>query len=291
MTITPKIIRDLKINTIGFVDKGANGASPVLIWKRLDEEAQDMTLDAKILKALEDIHKAVTSKAEGDVTDSPEKLLEQALADLPDNKKKAIMAAIAALYRTEPPKPEPAKPEQAPESEVVAASEASSEGDKKPEPDVGKVLKGLPAEAKSWISKLDTERRALAERVEKAERLVAQHEANARHAEMVELVKSMPFIPGDTEEMVTSLLALKSASQHGFDAMVKKLKSVNEVLKGSKIYTGVGSTREGGDDAASRVAEMTSKRMAEKNEPYEVAYTNILKAHPDLYDEIRKGGN
>lgn len=305
----PNRLRKLKIKTIGFVDKGANGASPVVLWKRHNQEQKMPDLNEKILKSLDELQKTIRASIAKEGAQSPQELFEASLEGLPDDRKAAIMSAYVAAQQAIPPAPaapsdkaegEGDKPEG--EGDKPAIPEEKAEGDK-PEPpkgeeDMSKALEKLPKEARVAIEKMQAdaeiekkrladENAKLAKRLDETEDIIAKQRAEAEHAEMVEVAKRFPHAPGDIEERAVMLSKMKRADDNGYKALVETLEAAEELAK--KGITEKGSSRGGDDnDASAQLDNLAKKRASEKGIAFAKAYRQVVGENRGLYNESQK---
>ena len=306
----PNLLRLLNIRKISFVDAGAAIGAKVAFAKHKDpkmtltpEQIAEITEKiTKILQAPEADPKTekVEVVKEGMAGMDPGALLEDALSDLPDDKKALIMALVGALHRSAPPEvaapaPVAVEVEEAKAEDGQEADEGKA-GDKppiKPEEDepMSKVLKGLTPEADEYIKALaatvEKQKKEIAEATEK----IAKADVAKALAGQVEIAKSFTKVSGDIDKRASLLLGvLNTQGPEAHAELVRTLKSANEMINLDER----GSARAGhvldADGAVGEFEKLVKARMADKEEKYEIAYATVAKAHPKLYSAAKTQG-
>lgn len=290
-----------KLREIHLVDKGAAIGARVVFAKRKDTE-KPMTLKESIMaliaKNLDEV-----LKANGMAGQSPEALLETALAKVPEETRAAVLAAVAAMYQATPPKkeePVKAEPVKAePVKEEPKPAPAPAELPKKEEPvemkkSLEEVLKSLDADSRALLepvlkAKADAEARLV--EVEKAR---AGEVAKRELAEQVDVAKGFAHVPGDVNERAAVLLSVKKQDEKSYAALVQSFKAAEELITKGKSMEAVGSGRstEGSDgETALAKLERMAKELVEKSDKKltrEQAFTRVCKANKDLYNQMER---
>lgn len=241
-------LRLKRLDEISFVDKGASGdgtdSARIVFAKRHDPQPIKETTDTKTESGfMASIIAKLFGKAEGEGEKSADQMLQEFMAQLPEEQQKTLMLIIQALGA----KPDP---------EPTAETEKKEDED----PEVAKVRKAADAR--------DAERLA---RIEKLERHIEQEEAQA-------LAKSMPYLGGSTEENAAGLLAIKKVATPEGRAFLERVFGRVEALAKSALVE-KGSARESlvapGQDPFDARATEIMKRSNEAGNP--VTYAKAYK--------------
>lgn len=243
--------------------------------------AKQAALYPKILEAV--------SKQGGD----PQALLEAALADLPDDKRAAIMAAVAALHQAMPPPAEPPKPAVEPKADEPPIPEEEEE--KLMAKRMEEVVKALSPEMQKAVAPLlaytkqqDAKLEGLTKRLGSTEDKLAGEVAEKRLSAEVEVAKRFPFVPGDVTERAATLLAIRTgAGEEAYKKMVDSFDAANKLAKSGMSAPGTARISDEGDDDSAH-AQMCRKArdLVEKSDKpltFELAYARVAKQNKELY--------
>jgi len=286
----PRVLTELEIDTIGFVDKGANPA-PIVFAKR---------------------HGGASNKG----ATMPSQAFDSAIAALSEEQKVPIMAYVAELQAqaqankpTATPDvnsgmPQPLVPGVAPVAApaataapvpVVVVSEPKPGGtgkadDDKPgekkdddddEQEVAKAIAKLPARVRKRLAEGD----ALATRVAalEDEKLTNAYVAKAR--------REMPYLPGLGHEQAGRMLKSMAATMptEQYAAVEKSFRACSEAIEKSNMFRENGAV---GGDSADAMGKLNAiaKAYCEKDGSLtrEQAFCKAADAHPELVREQRR---
>jgi len=281
----PKILTKLKISGVHFVDKGASGDDEdrpsIAIWKR--KERQTMTAEQAIAKF-----------AKLELPENAQAILEEIQGKL----KPEQWAVLELLFAQAGGVPAP-EPTKEPEPKAEPEPMAEAEGDMPPtDPEADpETEKEEDEEAMKSLAKKHPEiaavLKAQEDRIAKAEKRADESEKRAEVeiekrelAEMVEIAKSMPAIPGDTLEIAKKLQVFKTMltpeefAKHleGQRAIDKALRANGSILKA----VGTGGSDHQGEAAAElrKIADKLQESDPKLNK--RVAMAKARRANPAL---------
>jgi hypothetical protein len=308
----PNLLTLKKLTGIHFVDKGAAISPHVLVVKRASKETQmsfEEILAAAIAKNLAAAF--VAKEGEG----NPQQLLEVALQDLPEDKRAAIMAAVAAMYQAMPPPAAAAAPavpkadEPKPDDEPKPAAPAPEKMEPKPEDAMAKAIAAVPEEHRAVLEKalkgtdkLEAEiakRKALEDEVQSLSETVAKSTADTELAEQLEIAKTFKHVKGDFKKRAAMLLALKKSNKEAYEEMLEHFKSSDALIKKALNKT-EGTSRfdgddGGGDDVSAKdqleklADDLVQKSIIDGKEvDFETAFNRVVKANKGLYVQMVK---
>lgn len=163
----------------------------------------------------------------------------------------------------------------------------------------------LPEAVAKRLADLDAENKALAARVEKAESDAKANEAKANEqaetvAKMLEdrakdaafaVAKGLDKLPGKVEEVAHLLfVAKRKFDADDYTQFEKMLTAMQAQIKASKLFSVAGSDSDAGN--ASKLDQLISKRMSEKNETHAQALRAVTETPEGkaAWAEVR-GGN
>lgn len=277
------VLQDLELSVVellSVVDAGASGdidhrPSIVLVKrgtqvskskppiKLIDRIAKMFAKDPKI--KISAVQAAIRKQAEEEEMDE-EKTLESVLAEMDDEEKAIVVAALAAAAKQEPEEEE----EDEEEEEVAAAIKSLH-------PAIRKQLEA-GAEAATEVAKL-REERDLEECMVKARKLT--HLSGASVEEIGVVLKSIQTLPEDEQKTLNAIL-----------------KSTNQVMATSEIFTEHGTKRPAPDSARAEFEGEIDKALAAdpklvelKRTKPEVARSKAMlvasRTHQDVYKRMR----
>lgn len=300
----PQLLTLKKLRGIHLVDKGAAVGARVVFLKRDNPQEKIMSLKDTILQEVSKILDAAIAKQEPAPASDPIKLIESALAGIKDEStKNALMAAITALYRANPPKP--AEPAPAP-----ALPEKLEE--KKPEMetakrDTGDVLKNLDEKTRAAVEpfikakqEADTKIEELKKRLDESDKVVAEEVSKRELNEQIEIAKKWQLVPGDIPTRAGLLLSVKkNQGEKAYADLVQSFASANELLAKTHKGTSLGDATHGSvdtDDPEESYAKV--KKMAEEIVEKSAgkmtsakALRKIAREQPELWAVARRAGN
>lgn len=276
-----------EIDTVGFVDAGANQLAEVLIWKRAEAPAvlkQEVDMSdatersggklATMFRAVglllnwsdEDVEAVVEEAAIIKAAEEAEMSDVFNVADLPEPAQEAFRALESRATEAE--------------TKLAAAQAELADVVKADEPE--DVMKGLPEEVSKRIDLLE-KRATEAEEIAKAERTARQRAEFAKQAE-----EQLDQLAGEPEDKVDVLAAIYALPDDQRDKVLEMLRGANEVAKTGKVYDEHG--RGGGDETTTAVDKIAAKARAliEKGDfsgSFEQAFDHVLKTDRDLAGE------
>lgn len=246
-------LRNLKIEEISGVDRGANPGAHVLFFKRNEKEPSDMDLK-ELTKKFEDLE-----KAQKDDRATIEKLQAE----------KDTLAALAKMSDAE--KTFYKDLSEAKQAEFI---KADAETRKAQMDDAEAALKKKKADDDS---KTDVEKalapvnKALEEANAKIQKL---EDEKALSAFEKEFDQELPNFGGSADEKQELLKSLKAMPEEARKSVMSNLKKADDI-KG-EYFIEKGTAHRGPDDPVSKLDALAKKRAAEKSEDYSVAYAKVL---------------
>jgi hypothetical protein len=276
-----KALFDLGVDEISVVDKGASGndkVSPkIVIAKRREKDDDERSIAAKLVeqfkKFLGQSDGAETGKAENMLT------LDEVLANIPEEYRAVVLAAIeAAKKEVSTPQP-PAVPAQP----VSMQADGEGEDEKKKEEE---LMKSLPEEVRKRLQTTSEEvaklKKDLADKVEREE--VAKFRSKAAE---------LNYLAGQsTEEIAKTLRAAnKALTEKEYAAIEKLLKNANEVVKGSDLFKDAGAAGNDTDmsDPEAKILAIAKKlQEADPSLSESQAVSKAIQQNRDLYDKRNK---
>lgn len=274
-----KALSKLKIDEISIVDAGASGnesVSPrIVIAKRRTDPEVDETVFTALVRKLKQFF--VSKQQEPTMP-----TLEEILANMSDEEKSVILAAIEAAKAAPPAPPEqpvptpPAPPPAAPSPEEMMKALKDSN---LPEP----VRKALEQQLEE--SEDDNEREELRKRVD-------QLEAEREFDGFVAKAKKLPHLAGKSTEQVAKLLQAASKKLEGkdYENVVKLLETADAAVAKSTLLRDNGSPLPADENSPDGQLEAVAKSLREKNPELtkEAAMVKAAEEHPDLYAARRE---
>ena len=246
-------LRNLKIEEISGVDRGANPGAHVLFFKRNEKEPSDMDLK-ELTKKFEDLEKAQKDDRATIEKLQAEKDTLAALAKMSDAEKtfyKDLSEAKQAEFIKADAETRKAQMDDA----EAALKKKKADDDSKT--DVEKALapvnKALE-EANAKIQKLEDEK------------ALATFEK--------EFDKDLPNFGGTADEKQDLLKSLKAMPEEARKSVMANLKKADDI-KG-QYFIEKGTAHRGPDDPVSKLDALAKKRAADKGEDYSVAYAKVL---------------
>ena len=282
----PKRLHVEMIDTVGFVDTGANPLADVLIWKRLAEAEEEPMTDteggkfASLLRAVGKTLKWSDTDVEAAVTEAA--TIKQEVGKMSDGFDRTTL-------------PEEAQEAFADlEGRATAAEAAQAEVEQKltdalakSDPDASDkdVLKGIPEAVLKRLE--DAEQRAVAaEDIAKAERDLRQR------SEYVKLADELPNLPGD--DKVDVLAAIHNLPDADRDTVLGMLRSANAVADEAELFKAAG--REGDGTGNGDVYDQISAKantLVEKGDKstFEQAFDFVMQNDRELAKAYRDERN
>jgi len=261
------VLRQLSIDEVAFVDKGAGGnrKTPVkiAIFKRRKEN--------------------------GDYDDDEENSnmdLESILAELGEEKSKVIQAALAAAATKQEEDDEEEKQDEEEEEEEKQDEEEEEEekqDEEEEEEEEAKAMKALPA---SLRKRFRAERD---QRIDLAKRL-AQMEEKAEISKFEKRAERFSLVPAISKKQLGSILRAchKSLSASDVKALEQSLSATNEIVEKSAVFGEAGSSNRGASsgDAIGKLRGIAKAlQAASPNMSDESAFTKAVEMNPELHAE------
>lgn len=306
----PFVLRNLKLNEselLSVVDKGASGNDrhrpKIALVKRKKPKERRMPLSKWFRKS--ETETETETKKEGGGLKSPKEILESALADLPEEKQDAIMAAIAALSAqtgTAPaPSPEPSEEPKASDDEPEETPKAEGDAPKEEEERMAKVMKHADENTKAVLADIakamaEVKKESAELRKENAElrKSVGAQAAKARRADFEKKAQELPMVVADTAK-VAELLDEADAKlgDESKKTLIEALKRANAIAKSSQLFDERGTAIVGEGTALGKLEGMAKSRVDEVRKSggkltYEQAFAEVMKENPRLYAEYRQ---
>jgi hypothetical protein len=306
-----------KLNEVHFVDKGGAVNARVLIAKRdadigaNPERSMDPKFVADFAKSWFDSFKK--AEAAGLALGDPEKLLEQALTSVKDEATKgAIMAAVAALFRSAPPKP---AEKDVPSTEDVAMSAAptppappKAPKEEPPAAPLGKsldsIMKSASPEIKAVFEELAKSQEAskkeaedLRKRFDAIEKERAEEISKRELTEEIEVAKRFPHVRGDIAKRAAMLHSIKkNQGKAVYDDLIETLASCQEIAKKALEKPVNGSSQNDENDKGGAYAKLkaAADELVSKSNgklTYGKAVRQVAKDNPELYAAARHSAN
>lgn len=280
-------LRDLHLGSVealGIVDQGASGDSEhrpsiVLIKRR-------STILDKIKGALLKTLKQEPKMPSDDDVTKVEMTLEEILAEMPDDKKAVVLAALEAAAKTEPV--ESIGDDDDDDDDAALKLEEEDE-------DMKKALKALPKEARKKLAAVlrknrkenESETAKLQKRVKKME------DDKSTEIFVAKARDKMSALPGlKTEELGAVLKRISdSVPEKEYAEIEKCLISASEAVEKSDFLDEKGFGGESLGEDAEKLDVMIAKRQEDnKDLTYQQAYRDVTKRGEGLklYNQIRK---
>lgn len=246
-----RVLRNIVLNEaelLSLVTKGASGDGrlrPKIVLIKSKGKVEKMAIKEAIAKAMHDLVSLIKQDQE-----SAQQKLETALSGIDEDKKAAILEAIAMLL-----KDKQAGGEAQPDKVDVVESEK-----------LAKAKKELD-DTKADLAKL-------------------MHERDLN--EQIAISKSLACIPGDEVERAKALLLIKGSSADSHKILVDALTLANEQIAKSDIYKEKGSARSDDTTGAKEKIEQLAKAKRAEGLSEASARARVYIEHPDLFADIMK---
>jgi hypothetical protein len=282
----PNLLTLKKLTGIHFVDKGAAIKPSVLVIKRIKERAT-MSLKEKIAKAFNTALENVIKEDPNINKEDPKALLEAALADLPEDKRAAIMAAVGALHQATPPAPTPIEPKQ---DEPPKPTEPEKQDGDKEDEEMEKLLKNLKPELRALVEPIMKANESLQKRLDETEGKLAEQVAKAEvKAELEAIEKNTAMVPGDIAKRAALLVSIKKEfGQEAHDEVLRSFTAANELIdKGRFSAPGSAHPELGPESAIAKLEAMAKDLIAKSKDPMDqtTAYAIVAKKNRELYNQ------
>ena len=283
----PKLLKIDEIETVGFVDDGANQLADIVIWKRQQEEEQTMKKDGKLATLMRAVGATIGwTDAEVDaavgelVAEEGDMGQEFDVSALPDDAQKAWAEVEKRATEAE-------EKATAAEGKVTEAEAKVTELEKAAEPKKTDedVLKALPEAAQAIIRKAQAEAEAATKAATEAMELAKSERTARRQAEFrKEADEHLSGLPGSADDKVTLLEAVEALPEEQRKLLREQLHSASVVGKTARVFAEDGT--EGGDDSASALGKINAQasELAKKDDnlTFEQAFDHILKSDREL---------
>jgi len=249
-----KALVDLSVDEISIVDHGASGSGDdlpkIVIAKRKEQDApkSNKGLGKRFISQVMKIFGKVQTMNLDDV-----------LAELDDEKRAVILAAIEAAAQ-------PAAPAAAPAAPVVVAEPvapvANAEGDPAPEPkkdeeeEMAKVMKSLPEAIRKRLEDAEDVKKRLDDIEERTE--VAKFRSKA---------ENLPFLAGESTDEIAKVMRVASGSlkPEEYATFEKLLGNRNEALKNHPLFDDKGGRGNDAEMTAKGKFEAIAKKLQESD--------------------------
>lgn len=302
----PNLLEVREIRTVGFVDKGANPESHVLLFKRAGPENDgdgstdragapdsarngEVRVDDKegLWKRIESALKKVLSESEEedgmdfDISSLPE-AAQEAYQTLATERDEALSKAEEFEGQVSELTTE-LEETRAAATESVDTTDGEGEGEGELSDD---VLKSADPAIREYIEKVEA----------KAEEAIAKAEEERALRQDEEIRKrfrpggDLAGLPGDLED---KLVVLKSLTGDAAEALENILKATAEQLRQSKLFDAFGKDAGTlvGADAYEKLENIAKKIMSEKGGSFSAALKEAKERHPDLANEYAREMN
>jgi hypothetical protein len=283
-----QLLKVEEIDTVGFVDTGANQLADVLIWKR-DTAGEEEPMQtgpeegsgkfAALLRAVgkalkwqdADVEAAVVEAASipqqevGKMTEPFDR------ATLPEE---AQSAWDALEQRAADAEAAQAKAETA-LAEVTVEKDDASDDD---------VLKGVPEAVLKRLEEAE-------QRVKKAEDIAKAERTERQRAEFAKVAdEDLDKLPGEQDEKVDVLAAIHELPDEARDSVLTMLRSANEVASAAELFKAAGRDGETveGSKAYDRIAARANE-LVEKGDhaTFEIAFDHVIRTDRTLAKAYR----
>lgn len=260
----PTKLKDLKIDRVDLVDKGANPDAHIVLYK--SEGGNPIMNFEELLKSLSEEQQELIKSELGKAAEQTKEDVAKAATEQ-EELLKAKDDMIAEL-----------------EAKMKEKEEAMKKRDDSQEEE--DIFKGLSPVLKAQFEDVQ-KRAAAAEAVVKAleeEKLTKQYE---------EVAKSFDKLPINANEVGSIFKSLAKSDQAMYNKLETLFKSFNEMVSKGDLFKELGSGKPGGtaqkpwDVIKSKADEMVTK--GEGSVSKEQAIAAVLKEHPELYNDYVKG--
>jgi membrane-associated HD superfamily phosphohydrolase len=266
----PTKLKNLRIDRVDLVDKGANPDAHILLFKRKGDEG--------VMK-FEDVLKSLTPEQQAIIKSELEKVGPGGEMTPEEKKKKeAEMAAMNAALAT-------AKADLAKSTDQIAdLTTQLAKATKSNEPGDSDIFKGLNPEVKKYLEDIKKEADA-------SKAIVKALEEEKLTKQYTDVAKSLTHLAVQADEFG---LVLKSFAQHdtvNYGKLEAMLKSFNEAVAKGNLFKEIGQS--GSTGAVDPLAKLEAKaqELVTKNATTmtkEQAMAHVMRSEPELYSEYVK---
>ena len=212
-----------------------------------------------------------------------EKAIEEMVskASLTDSQKTAIVAAMKELGKM--PEDE-FKSAHAALAKLLGFGSAKKPDEPEPKPDLPPEVK---AEWEALQKSRDEDRKAL-EELQKS--VAAERDQSAKMAQIAKAAQEFVAVPMASEKLGELLHVVRKADEAQAGVLEELLKSTNEALRQSALFSEMGSVGGRGGSVVEKIEGMADQliQKSEKRLTKEQAFTQVLADNPDLYNQFLK---
>lgn len=250
-------LKNLRIEEISGVDKGANPGAHVLFFKRNQKEPKEMDLE-KLAKKVEGLEKNL-----GDSQDQIKKL----------EAEKETLAALAKMSDAEKTFYKSLSDDD--KSAFLKMSDEDRKSKMDDEEDKKKTKKALDDNKDDVTKAIEGATKPLQKSLEEANAEIKKLRDEKDLAEFEKTFDAeLPNFGGTSDEKTALLKSLKAMDEASRTTLMKSLKQADEI-KGD-YFIEKGAAGRGADDPVTKLDVLAKKRAEEKGEEYSLAYAKVL---------------
>lgn len=309
-------LKNLTIDRVDLVDRGANPKASILITKRAIKKDGPSLADVHVDRT-DDKKKKPKEKPMSKLIDRLSKLLKTLAAEEADtvtqteqiDALKAARASLAtgieAFGKADHPADHPVHgmrkqlaaldasiekaEDDADEDELEKARKAKEAADAMPS-DMAKRFTALEKRTQDAeaVAKAATDRATAAEAIAKSER---DTRINAEH---VTLLKSFGSLSVDVEKDAPLLRKLADTDKAAYDFLIAKMRAADVIVAKSKLFETFGTTRSAAEGSAWAQIEAKADQLVDKSTTpltREQAIDKVMSQHPELVKQYRAEQN
>lgn len=264
----PTKLKDLKIDRVDLVDKGANPDAHILLFKRKGDEG--------VMK-FEEIMKKLTPEQQTAVMEEINKAKGADMTPEEKKKKEAEMAAMGKMKDDLAKRDQEVKDLTAKVEELTKSKTGDGEGDDKD------IFKGLNPEVKKYLEDMKKEADA-------AKAIVKAMEETRLIEQYTSVAKSFNALPIKAEEFGPVLKSFAQADKDSYAKLEAMLKSFNEAVSKGALFKELGTSSSNSADPYAKMEAKAQELVQKSSTPLskEQAMVQIMRTEPELYNDYIK---